>query len=132
MMLANIDSSPCAFGDPDLLGMTETEVDEHCDDLFEETPIRFQPRKGSPVDEYIARVVEELKITIPILHIRGSLYLIGAVKVNCELKRNFVLIRTGGGYEKFEEYVPNNHRYFQRQLLVQIIKSGESLEWVIN
>lgn len=40
------------------------------------------------------------------------------------------MARVGGGYEKFDEYVANNHRFFERTLLVHMIKSKESLEWV--
>jgi len=41
-------------------------------------------------------------------------------------------LRVGGGYEKFEDYVPKNHRFFQRTLVVHMIKSGESLEAVVD
>ena len=64
-------------------------------------------------------------------HIEKQLYLIGSARVNLELKR-FLMVRAGGGYEKFDEYVPHNHRYFQRSLVIHMIKSGESLEWVVN
>ena len=39
------------------------------------------------------------------------------------------MVRVGGGYFMFQEYVPNNHRFFERQLLQYMIKSQESLEW---
>lgn len=42
------------------------------------------------------------------------------------------MVRVGGGYEKFFEYVPKNHRYFERSLVVHMIKSGESLEGVVD
>lgn len=42
------------------------------------------------------------------------------------------MLRVGGGFEKFNEYVPKNHRYFERSLVVHMIKSGESLEWVVD
>lgn len=48
------------------------------------------------------------------------------------MKRDFVMLRIGGGYEKFIEYVPRHHRYFERQLVIYMIKSGESLEWVVD
>ena len=77
-------------------------------------------------------MIKQLGITIPIMHIEKHLYLIGSQRSILELKRNFVMVRTGGGYEKFEEHVPKNHRFFQRQLVVHMIKSGESLEWVVD
>lgn len=42
------------------------------------------------------------------------------------------MLRVGGGYEKFDDYVPKNHRFFQRMLVVHMIKSGESLEAVVD
>jgi hypothetical protein len=43
-----------------------------------------------------------------------------------------IMVRVGGGYVQFEEYIPNNHRFFERTLLVHMIKSQESLEWVCD
>ena len=34
-------SPPMAFGDPDLKGMTEQEVDAICDETFRDIPIKF-------------------------------------------------------------------------------------------
>jgi len=42
------------------------------------------------------------------------------------------MVRVGGGYFRFEEYIPNNHRFFEKQLLIHMIKSQESLEWVCD
>jgi hypothetical protein len=42
------------------------------------------------------------------------------------------MVRVGGGYVQFDEYIPNNHRFFERTLLVHMIKSQESLEWVCD
>ena len=36
------------------------------------------------------------------------------------------------GYEKFVQYVPKNHKFHERQLVMHMIKSGESIEWVIE
>ncbi len=64
--------------------------------------------------------------------IKDSLYLIGSNRVNCNIKNGQLILRVGGGYEKFEDYVPQNHRFFQRMLVVHMIKSGESLEAVVD
>ena len=52
--------------------------------------------------------------------------------MNCEIKRDVLMIRVGGGFDKFFEWVPRNHRFLERSLVVHMIKSGESLEWVIE
>lgn len=49
-----------------------------------------------------------------------------------ELKNSQLVIRVGGGYEKFEDYVAKNNKQIQKQLVIEMIKSGESLEWVVD
>ena len=39
----------CAFGDEELMGLSEAELDLQCDDLFADTPIPFRPRKDDPL-----------------------------------------------------------------------------------
>jgi len=34
--------------------------------------------------------------------------------MTCELKRNIVMLRTGGGFERFDDFVPGNYRQMQR------------------
>ena len=77
-------------------------------------------------------MIKQLKITIPILFIKDKLYLIGSSRINVDLKKDNLMLRVGGGFEKFNDYVPKNHRYFERSLVVHMIKSGESLEWVVD
>jgi hypothetical protein len=76
--------------------------------------------------------IVQYNLVIPIVHIKDKLYLIGSNRMSCALTRDQLMVRVGGGYERFEEYVPNHHRYFMRMLVVHMIKSGESLEWVIE
>lgn len=117
-----------------MLGITEAELDEQCDDLFNDTPIKFIPRKGNQIDEKIKFYIKELMITIPIVHIKGDLYLLGSERLNFKQNQNTdsLLVRVGGGYVKFEEHILKFSRYYQRMLVVYMIKSGESLEWVIE
>jgi len=42
----DIDLSQAAFGDIDLMGITEDELDQQCDELFADTPIEFNPRRN--------------------------------------------------------------------------------------
>lgn len=112
--------------------MSEAELDQQCDELFEQKPIEFEPRKGVELDQEIAKLIKEMNIRIPILHIKGKLYLIGHRRMNADIKRNEVYLRVGGGYEKFSEHIPANLKYYERSLVVHMIKSGESLEFVIS
>jgi hypothetical protein len=58
------------------------------------------PRKNVPLDMAIHRLIKEINITIPIAHIKGTLYLIGCSRCNLDLKREFLLVRIGGGFHK--------------------------------
>jgi len=42
------------------------------------------------------------------------------------------MVKVGAGHEKFGDYVLKNNVYFQRMLVVHMIKSSESLEWVVD
>jgi len=90
------------------MGLSEVELDTQCDELFKDIPIKFVPRPDSEIDLAIQLLIEELNIRIPILHIKDRLYLIGSSRISCEIKRDIVMLRIGGGYEKFVEYVPRN------------------------
>lgn len=122
----------CAFGDMDLMGLSEEELDTQCDELFKTAPIDFIPREGNQIDLAIDELIKSQSITIPILHIRDRLYLIGHTRITCDFKNDNLICRVGGGFEKFIDYVPKNHRYFERSLVVHMIKSGESLEGVVD
>ena len=39
-----------------------------------------------------------------------------------------MMVRVGGGYFKFDEYIPQNEQYYKRTLLMYMIKSKWSLE----
>jgi len=69
-------------------------------------------------------------ITIPIIHIKDKLYLIGPNRLNCEIRAGVVMVLVGGGYQRFEDYVPKNQRFFQKKLVTHMLNSNESLEWV--
>jgi hypothetical protein len=100
--------------------------------LFQIAPIEFVPRQDNLIDQTIFLLIKQLRITIPILFIKDKLYLIGSVRINVDMKTDNLMLRVGGGFEKFIDYVPKNHRYFERSLVVHMIKSGESLEWVVD
>jgi hypothetical protein len=42
------------------------------------------------------------------------------------------MVRVGGGYFRFDDFIPSQHRFFEKTLLLHMIKSKESLEWVCD
>lgn len=60
------------------------------------------------------------------------MYLVGTSRITLEHKFQAVMVRVGGGTERFDTYVPKNHRKFERQLVDYMSKSQESLVWVVE
>lgn len=114
------------------IGITEEELDEQCNELFKEAPIEFKPRKNNQMDQMIAQIIKLQNITIPIVHIKDTLYLIGSQKVTLVIKRDSLLVQKGGGTEKLENYLAINNRSFQHNLVIYMIKTNESLEYVVD
>jgi hypothetical protein len=114
------------------LGMTQSDLNQRCNELFGFTqPIPFKS-SGNQLDVIINNLVEVHEIKIPIINIKDNKYLIGVNKKSCELKGNKVLIRVGGGYESLQDYVLKNQKHFERSLIINMVKSEESLEYVCN
>lgn len=59
------------------LGITDHDLDEQCEDLFADTPIKFQKRTGSEVEGLIEDFIHQNGITIPIQHVVDNQYCVG-------------------------------------------------------
>ena len=57
-------------------------------DLFDSPPVPFKARRSKKLDEEIAKVVKKHNSTLPVIHIRNGLYLVGTNRCNCELRFN--------------------------------------------
>ena len=79
-------------------GVSDAEIEEQCHVLFDKPPIKFNYRKDNKVDHEIKQLIDELNITIPIIHIKGSLFLVGINKIHLEQKADYVIAQVGGGY----------------------------------
>ena len=89
--------------------------------MFGTAPIKFVPKKGDKVDEEVASIIETFNITIPIVWIKQSLYLVGSSKITLEKKGEYVTAQIGGGFEKFALYIQKNHKIHERALIVKMI-----------
>ena len=52
--------------------ISKEDLDQECENLFSDTPIRFIPRSDSQIDEAINNVISIMRITIPILWIKDA------------------------------------------------------------
>lgn len=94
------------------------------------TPIKFTARKGEKVDMEVKKMIDEMNITIPIIWIKKSIYLVGNKTISLEKKGEYVTAHIGGGYRRFEDYISENHKKLERDLVIKMIQSKESLEWI--
>lgn len=56
-----------------------------------EPPIKFVPRKGEKVDHEVKKMIDEMNITIPIIWVNKSIYLVGNKTISLEKKGEFVI-----------------------------------------
>lgn len=90
--------------------LDEEQFEQKCLEFFAETPIKFKPKKGNKLEEAMSKILKKHGITIPIIPIRGQLYVVGSLKTSLELKIDQVMIRVGGGggFERFDQYIKEN------------------------
>lgn len=79
-------------------GVSDAEIEEQCHVLFNKPPMKFLHHKDVRVENEIKQMIDELNITIPIVHIKGSLYLVGDKKIHLEQKADYVIAQVGGGF----------------------------------
>ena len=94
--------------------------------------MQFVPRKGVKTDLEIKRMIDEMGIKLPIVWIKGTLYLVSVNKIHIDMKAEDVIAQVGGGYEKFELYIHKNHKTLERQMLIKMMQCEESLEWIVD
>ena len=100
--------------------------------MFAQPPIEFRASRNIPIEAAMYEVYAQQHITIPIIHIREKLYLIGSGRMTCDYRSDTAMVKVGGGYEKFEDYVAKNERYHQKRLATYMINNQASLEWVVQ
>ena len=72
LMFESSDDAQSPSDDTELLGLSEEELENQCDELFKDPPIKFKARKGNKLDEAIDKSIKALKFTIPIVAIKDK------------------------------------------------------------
>ena len=63
------------------------------------------------VDLELKRMIDEMGITIPIVWIKGTLYLVGINKIHMEMKADDVIAQVGGGYKNLNSTSKRTIKY---------------------
>lgn len=64
--------------------------------------LKYKPVKGDPIDETLAKTINEKRINLPIERIEAGKYLFGTKSVQAKLVGDKVVIRVGGGWMSVE------------------------------
>jgi len=131
----NADAAPDtqnAFSELSSLGLTEEDLEQQVNELFTESPIVFDPREDNEVDDRIDYYIRQLDLKIPVVWVKEDLYLIGSCRMRCKIEGQQLYVLVGDDWQLFTKYVPMYSRYFMKQLVVYMIKSSESLTWVVD
>lgn len=66
------------------------------------------------------------------MHLQANAYFIGLQKASCFLHGNQVMVRKGDGQETLAAYLERNTHRWERGLVLLMVKSEQSLEYVIE
>lgn len=101
------------IGDDEFIkNVDEHKIEEQSKLLFNSyqgAPIKFVARKNEKVDQELKNIIKDMNITIPIIWVKRTMYLIGNKIISIEKKGEYVTAHMGGGYSKLTEYLQENH-----------------------
>lgn len=98
--------------------------------LFNKT-IDYSAQRGNDCDERLAELIKELNIRMPIKMIEDGKYMFGTRIVKANLEMRTVMVRVGGGYREFKEYVKCEDLELRR-LQLKIEQTGLTLDQLVR
>ena len=66
---------------------------------------RYRAVKGDIVDELLAKYINSMEINVPIRRLGDGFYLFGTRKIFAKVLNNKLVVRVGGGYMNFGEFI---------------------------
>lgn len=108
------------------------EQEQYFEHLFDTAPLEFKPRKNNVNDEQVNNILIDYGYTIPVVHIKDKLYLVGTNRVTCDFKFNQVLVKGGGGSQKLEDYIAKNEGVMQNKIIEGMAIGGRDVGYVVE
>ena len=65
----------------------------------------YKADEEDQVDQLLARYINEFQISLPIRKDRPGWYVFGTKKINAKVLNNKLVVRVGGGYMSFTEFL---------------------------
>lgn len=98
--------------------------------LFDKTT-DYSAQRGNACDERLADLIKELNIRMPIRMIEPGMYMFGTRIVKANLEMHTVMVRVGGGYREFKEYVKCEDLELRR-IQLKIEQTGLTLDQLVR
>ena len=67
----------------------------------------YKAVQGDEVDELLAKYINEMQISVPIRRLEFGYYLFGTRKIYAKVMNGKLVVRVGGGYSSFTEFIEN-------------------------
>ena len=61
--------------------------------------------QGDEVDELLAKYINEMELTLPVRRLEYGYYLFGTKKIYAKVMNGKLVVRVGGGYMTFKEFI---------------------------
>lgn len=71
-------------------------------------PSLYKAIKGDIVDELLAKYINDMHIIVPIKRLEFGYYVFGTKKIYAKVLNNKLVVRVGGGYMSFTEFIESN------------------------
>ncbi len=94
-------------------------------------PIDYAAQQGNACDERLAELIKQYSIRMPIKMIEEGKYMFGTRIVRANLDTNTVMVRVGGGYREFHEYIKCEDIELRR-LQIKIEQTGLTLDQLVR
>jgi len=84
----------------------------------------YRAIKGDLVDEMVGNNLTQMQCTLPVRRLCDGFYLFGTKKIFVKVNKGSVIVRAGGGYQNFMEFVELNMAE-EQQKIDDLKRTGE-------
>ena len=86
----------------------------------------YQPASNDPVDDLLAKYINQMTLNVPVRKIEGEqgFYMFGTRKIYAKVLNNKLVVRVGGGYMSFQEFI-DTYGHVELKRINELIAAGE-------
>lgn len=76
----------------------------------------YKAIQGDQVDELLAKYINQMEVSVPVRRLEFGYYLFGTRKIYAKVLNNKLVVRVGGGYMSFAEFIDCNAVQEQKKI----------------